>query len=229
MTTQERSNPKKMHTGPHGSVWQFADREQERQMLEPVTRENCGRKLKLIREISGLTRKDLAEALGVVESTVYRLEMAKTKPTQSFMLRLSALMVIGHARYSEMSEVEKEALSGYLGLTQGITAGIGGAIAAISAGTTIGRLSAAGITSGLAAVGGRVLGGLSQKIPVSSLVGSAGLGLIKGIQAICQANRLQCREVDGRYEINPEPVAEAEPSACEETDATKEEKGKHKK
>ena len=55
------------------SVWEFEDEEQREKMLEPITRENCGDKLKLKREVSGLSRRELAAVIGVAESTIYRL------------------------------------------------------------------------------------------------------------------------------------------------------------
>lgn len=158
----------------------------------------------LIRDVSGISRRDLARVLGVAESTIYRLETGKTQPTMDFMLRLSALVAIGHARFSKMSDTEKEKISEYIGATGGITAGIGGAIGAISASGVVAGLSAAGITSGLAALGGSMLGGIAVVATIPIAAGFAGYGLVKGIKAICKANRLDCNEVDGHWELVPE-------------------------
>jgi hypothetical protein len=120
------------------------------------------------------------------------------------MLRLSGLVAIGHAKYSKMSESDKEKVSEYIGATGGIAAGIGGAIAAISASGAVAGLSAAGITSGLAALGGSMLGGLAVVAVIPVVAGAAGYGLIKGIKAICDANRLDCKEIDNHWEIVPQ-------------------------
>ncbi len=186
------------------SVWDFSDVKQQEAMLEPITQENCGVKLRLIRDVSGMSRKDLAIVIGVAESTIYRLESGNTLPTMDFMLRLSALVAIGYARFSNMSESEKKKLAEYINVCGGVKSGIGGAIGAIAAsGVEIG-LSAAGISSGVAALGGVVLGScaLVASIPLSA--GFAGYGLAKGIKAICDANRLNCKEVDGHWELTPE-------------------------
>ncbi len=192
------------------SVWEFEDEDQKREMLEPITRENCGTKLKLVREVSGLSRKDLAEVIGVAESTIYRLEKRHTLPSASFMLRLSGLVAIGYAKYSKMSEADKEKVSEYIGAVGGVTAGIGGAIGAISVSGAVAGLSAAGITSGLAALGGTMLGGLAVVATIPMAAGAAGYGLVWGIKQICKANTLACKEVDGHWEIVPKAPEDAE-------------------
>jgi DNA-binding XRE family transcriptional regulator len=186
------------------SVWEFDSEEQKDAMMESLTQENCGKKLHLIRDVSGMSRRDLARVIGVAESTIYRLETNKTLPTMEFMLRLSALVAIGHARFSKMSTAEKEKISEYIGTTGGIAAGVGGAIGAISASGVVAGLSAAGITSGLAAIGGTMLGGIAVVATIPLAAGFAGFGLVKGIKAICEANRLDCKEVDGHWELTPE-------------------------
>jgi len=196
------------------SVWEFETEEQKEAMLEPITPENCGKKLRLVREVSGLSRRDLAKVLGVAESTIYRLETKKTLPTTDFMLRLSALVAIGYARFSKMSEKDREKISEYIGAGGGMAAGIGGAIGAISASGAIPGLSAAGITSGLAALGGSMLGGIAVVATIPVAAGFAGYGLVKGIKAICEANKLKCKEVDEHWELVPKN-ADAEDSATE--------------
>ena len=186
------------------SVWEFESEQQKDEMLEAITQGNCGEKLRLVREVSGLSRRELAEVVGVAESTIYRLETKKTLPTTDFMLRLSGLVAIGHARFAKMPEKEKEKISEYIGATGGVAAGVGGAIGAISASGAVAGLSAAGITSGLAALGGTMLGGIAVVAVIPVAAGFAGYGLVKGIKAICEANRLDCKEVDGHWELVPE-------------------------
>jgi len=192
------------------SMWEFEDEDQKREMLEPITPENCGTKLKLVREVSGLSRRNLAEAIGVAESTIFRLEKKQTMPSDDFMLRLSGLVAIGYAKYSKMSEADKEKVSEYIGAAGGIAAGVGGAIGAISVSGAVAGLSAAGITSGLAALGGSMLGGLAAVAAIPVAAGAAGYGLVKGIKAICKANRLGCKEIDGHWELVPKAFGNTE-------------------
>ena len=188
------------------SVWEFESEEQKQAMLEPINEANCGAKLKLVRDVSGISRRELAKVLGVSESTICRLETKKTKPTNDFLLRLTGLVAIGRAKYSQLSDKDKETISEYIGTAGGVAAGVGGAIGAISASGAVAGLSAAGMTSGLAALGGgAMLGGIAVVATIPVAVGAAGYGLVKGIKAICEANRLYCTEVDGKYEISLMP------------------------
>lgn len=188
------------------SVWDFESDKQKKAMEEAITAENCGDKLRLVRDVSGLSRRDLAKSIGCAESTIYRLETKKTTPTADFMNRLRGLVLIGHNKWSKMSAEEKEAVSEAIGAAGGFAAGIGGSIAAVSTAGYAG-LSAAGITSGLAAIGGgSMLGGVAVVAAIPAAVGLGGYGLVKGIKAICEANKLKCKEVDGRYEITPATV-----------------------
>lgn len=194
------------------SAWDYESDEQKQAMEELITKENCGDKLRIVRDVSGLSRRELAKVIGCAESTIYRLETKKTVPTPDFTNRLRGLVLIGHNKWSKMTATEKEAVSEAIGAAGGFTAGIGGSIAAVSAAGYAG-LSAAGITSGLAAIGGgSMLGGIAVVAAIPAAVGLGGYGLVKGIKAICEANKLNCKEVDGRYEITPAP---AEPAFAE--------------
>jgi DNA-binding XRE family transcriptional regulator len=204
MTTKDRNSDGINPEEPIPSVWDFKDENQKKLMLEPITKENCGAKLKLVRDVSGLSRRQLAKVIGVVESTICRLENGNTHPNSEFMLRLRGLFAIGIAKYSKMSENEKEHLSEYIGVGGGIVAGVGGAIGAISASGAVAGLSAAGITSGLAAIGGSMLGGLAVVAIIPVAAGAAAYGLIKGIKAICKANQLDCKKVQDHWEIVPQ-------------------------
>lgn len=185
-------------------MWDYEDEGQKFAMEEPVTADNCGAKLKLVREISGMSRKELASVLGCSETTISRLETGKTSATPDFLARLSALTVIGHHKFKNLSEAERTALGETLGAAGGVISGVGGAVAAVSAAGSVGGLSAAGITSGLAAIGGgTLLGGIGAIAAIPVAAGLAGYGLVKGIKTICDANDLSCSEVDGRYEIAP--------------------------
>jgi DNA-binding XRE family transcriptional regulator len=187
---------------------QYESDEQRDAMEEPITLENCGQKLRLLRDVSGISRRELAQIIGTSETTISRLETKKTTPTQEFMNRLRALVVIGFYKFKDMSEAEKETLSEAVGAAGGVVAGVGGAFAAVSASGAVAGLSVTGITSGLAALGGSMLGGLAVVAVIPVAVGLGGYGLVKGIKAICDANRLSCTDIDGRYEIKPEEPEE---------------------
>ena len=191
------------------SDWKYDSDTQRAAMAEEVTDQNCGEKLKLIRSLAAVTRRELAAILGTSESTIARLETEKTLPTADFMNRLRALAVIGFHKFSAMSAGEKEAISETLGAAGGATAGIAASIAAVSASGTVAGLSVTGITSGLAALGGSMLGGLVVVAAIPVAVGIGGYGLVKGIKAIVEANNLNCQDVDGKWEITMKDVTPA--------------------
>lgn len=187
-------------------MWEYENEDQKRVMEELITTANCGQKLKLVREVSGLSRKELADILGCSETTVFRLETDKSKATEEFIFRLRALTVIGYHKFKSLTDAEKGTLAETLGAAGGAATGVAGSIAAVSAAGSVAGVSAAGITSGLAAIGGgSMLGGIGIIAALPLAVGLAGYGLVKGIQAICFANDFDCNVVDGRYEIVASP------------------------
>ena len=183
------------------NAWDWDNEEQKRKMEEEVTKDNCGEKLKFIRELLGISRKELAKTLGVRESTIGRLERIKTFPSQDFMNRLQGLQSIGYATFKKMSKAEKEKVSEFIGTGAGVAGGVGASVAAVSAAGSVGGLSAAGITSGLAAIGGSMLGGIVAAACIPIAAGALGYGAIKGVKKICEANNLSCEEFDDRWEI----------------------------
>lgn len=181
--------------------WRFKDKAQEEAFMEPLTPENCGKKLLLVRDITNLTRRELAQIIGCSESTLSRIERGASLPTKDFLSRLTGLVTIGYYKYSRLTNSEKEKISEAIGASGGAAAGVGGALAAISASGLVPGLSAAGITSGLAAIGGSMLGGLAVVAVIPIATAAAGYGLVKGIKAICESNRLSCTAVDDKFEI----------------------------
>jgi DNA-binding transcriptional regulator YiaG len=184
-----------------GDTWHWANEHQKKIMEEELTSKNCGKKLKIIKDVSGITTKEFAKILGVREWTLYRLEKSVTKPTQDFLNRLHALQVIGFEKFRSLSDSEKGSIAERIGTGAGIGAGVGASIMAISGAGTVSGLSAAGITSGLAALGGTMLGGIAVVACIPVAAGFIGYGVAQGIKKICEANDLTCKEVDGRWEI----------------------------
>ncbi len=171
------------------------------EFLDSITADNCGEKLTLIREAMLMTRRELASVMGCSEATISRIEARKTKPTKDFMNRLLALVFIGHAKFKSLNSNQKDTLLEYISATGAAGAGISAALSAVSASGTVVGLSAAGVASGLSAIGGTFLGGVALVASVPVAAGLASFGIVKGIKAICESNKLNCKEVDGRFEI----------------------------
>ena len=191
------------------SAWDFESEKQRKEMLEPITKDNCGDKLSLVREVSGLSRRELAKTLGVKESTIGRLENKKTLPSQDFLSRLQGLQVVGYATFKRLSETDKEKISEFIGTGAGVAGGVAASVAMISTAGSVGGLSAAGITSGLAAIGGSMLGGIVAAALIPVAAGALGYGAIKGIKKICESNKLSCKELDDRWEIRRKDAQES--------------------
>lgn len=180
---------------------EFKSEEQKQAFTEEISQDNCYSKLILIRDELNMTKRDLAKVIGCSESTISRIESKKTKPTKDFMIRLQCLVLIGYSKYSSLSEKDKKTLNEYLAAAGGALSGTAGAIGLIATSGGIAGLSAAGVLSGLSAIGGTAAAGLGIVASIPVAAGLAGFGIVKGIKSICEANDLNCKEIDGRYEI----------------------------
>lgn len=171
------------------------------ELMEELNAENCGEKLKLLKTSLLINNRELAKTLGCSEATISRIESGKTKPTAEFLNKLLALVFIGHSKYNSMSKQERSKILEYTGALGGAGVGAGVALAGASASGAVAGLSTAGVASGLAVVGGAVLGGGAIVASLPAAIGLVSFGVLKGIKSICEANKLDCTEVDGQFEI----------------------------
>lgn len=189
--------------------WETMNKEdRDKCFKEEVTKENCGEKINFVRWASGkISKREFASVIGVSEATIRRLEANQTQPTDEFMSRIAAVCVIGISKFGKLKEAEKERVSEGIGSAGGVIAGVGGALGAVSVAGSVAGLSAAGMTSGLAALGGgAMLTGIGVVAAIPVATGLAGYGLVRGIKRVCEANKLNCKEVAGKWEIsNPGP------------------------
>ena len=168
-------------------------------MLKSVTRENCGRILKELRQKFGsVSVAELAKILGVSRSTVMRIEAGQTLPSDELLNRLKAIQVIGISKFRTLSEKDKARFSELIEevgedpevFKKTIRDGM------------VKELTPAGILAGLGTIASASLNvstSIVSSIPVFSSL--AGYGLVKGLKAILEANNLECTENDGRWEI----------------------------
>ena len=156
------------------------------------TQDEVGEALRVVRDQTGISRRELAERLGCSASTVTRLETGETLATTEMYNRLQALMVLGQ---NYLGGAAAEAAAGAAG-------GVAGATAAVSAAGTVGGLSAAGMTSGLAALGlGSMATGIGVVAAIPIAAGLASYGVIKGLKSLIAANKLDCEAIDDVLEI----------------------------
>ncbi len=168
-------------------------------MLKSVTRENCGHILKELRERFGrMSVAELAGILGVSRSTVMRIEAGQTYPSDDLLNRLKAIQVIGISRFKTLSEKDRARFSGLIkeiGEDPEVFAGV-------VTDRMVKELTPAGILAGLGTIAAASLNAstaIVSSIPVFSSL--AGYGLVKGLKGILEANRFECAEKNGRWEI----------------------------
>ena len=119
------------------------------------------------------------------------------------------MMELGFKRFSKLSRAEREKLSGALGTVGGGTIGFASITATVSSLGTVTGLSAAGISSGLTALGGFVSGGMAAGVAVAAAIPAAaavvGYGIIKGIKGLIRWHKLNKKERDSAWEIRRLP------------------------
>jgi HSP20 family protein len=164
-------------------------------MPEYVTRENCGKVLKALRQRFGISVADLAKTLGVARSTIMRIEAGQTVPSDDILNRLKAIQVIGISRLQGLSEAEKQQF------LEGIE-GMGEHPELFARGGMFTDLTPAGILAGLGTIASASLNisaSVVSSIPVLSSL--AAYGLVKGLKSILEVNNLSCVEKEGVWEI----------------------------
>jgi len=164
--------------------------------LEPIDRQNCGRKLAEIRrELGDMSREVLAKLLGVSRSTIMRIEDGRTLPSDEFLSKLRAFHELGVLWWKNLAERDRP---GFARLLDEL--GVDEKTAReFFKGDTVKKFSLMGVVTGLGTIGMLSAGmRASLSLPLPLLLG---YGIARGIKSILEANALRCTEVDGRWEI----------------------------
>jgi hypothetical protein len=161
---------------------------EQNKTVERITNETCRIFLAAMMDHENFTTRDAAKAIGCGESTVQRILVGQTMPSDEMLKQIGIMAAIGFGKYKKLSEADKEKISETIGAVGGGILGFGSITAAVSAAGTVAGLGAAGIASGLAAIGAIVGGGMVAgiltvaAIPIAA--GAFGYAIIKGIKAI---------------------------------------------
>jgi len=123
-----------------------------------MNRQNFAPIVKAFLEKNALSVRKTARAIGCSEPTLNRLLEQKTFPSDEMLRQAGTMIEIGFSRFSKLSRAEKEKISEIIGTGGGGAVGFASITATV--GVVGGGLSAAGISSGLATLGGLVLGGM---------------------------------------------------------------------
>ena len=150
---------------------------------EGINAENCRVLLAGYMEKKDISVSKISKAIGCSNATTTRILAGETLSTIEFVKQLGILIELGYATYAKLSGSEKEKISETIGAIVGGVLGFGAITTAINASGTVAGLSAAGITSGLVAIGaGGMIGGILTLAAVPIAAGAAVYGIIKGIK-----------------------------------------------
>jgi len=156
---------------------------------------------------SDIKAKDAAEVIGCPEASIVRILAAQTLPSDEMVEQIELMMKLGFPQYAEYSKLSKadrhkfsENTSKFLSGASGFWA-IGQAISAAG----VAGLSGAGVTSGLAAIGTIVGGGMVAGVGVTAAIplatGYLGWKGVQKVQKFNDARNLHKVTFDQRWEI----------------------------
>jgi transcriptional regulator with XRE-family HTH domain len=172
--------------------------------LEAISRENFRGLLAIFMEKNGLTVKKVAKAITCSVATLNRLILGKTLPSDEMLRRVGTMFGLGFDRYSKLTKAEKENISEAIGAVGGGILGFGTITGAISSLGAVSGLSAAGISTGLAALGSIVGGGMVAGVSVLATIpigaGAIGYGIVKAVKAYCEKYQTDQDEYDPFWE-----------------------------
>ena len=123
--------------------------------MDSINRQNCRLLLAAFLESNGLNVRQVAKAVGCPTASLMRIIACKTQPSDELLKQLGVMMEIGFERYDNLTAAEKETISETIGAIGGGVLGFASISATISSLGAVAGLSAAGVTSGLGALGAR--------------------------------------------------------------------------
>jgi hypothetical protein len=174
-------------------------------MMNQFTRDNSRVFLAAFIEENDLNVRQVSKAIGCSEATLIRILAARSLPSDEMIKQIGIVIELGFDSYSKLSNAQKEHISESIGTIGAGILGFGSITAAISSLGTVSGLSATGITSGLAALGNVVRGGMAAGVIVAAAIpiaaGAAGYAIIKGVKHLANEWQLNVTDIDERWEI----------------------------
>lgn len=173
-----------------------------RMYMEELNRQNFSKQLSGFIEDEDLSCRQVAKAIGCSEATICRLCPERSTWASDEMLnRAKVMLYLGFRQYSKLSESQKRTIEEKaVGLGGGV-ASIGAIAFAVNSMGLVTGLSAAGITSGLAAIGGTMMGGVMVAAAAPVAVGAVGYGVVRGMKHVLDNQKLSKISIDLRWEI----------------------------
>lgn len=172
--------------------------------MDKLNRSNFGYTLTQLTKAQKVTEKQIAKAIGCSYKTIERLTGGKSYPSDEMIKQGGTMILLGYERYSKLSSAEKEKISEKIGTIGGGVLGFGSITAVVSS-LGFAGLSAAGVTSGLAALGAIIGGGMVAGITVAAAIpvsaAAVGYGAIKGIKALVTHYKFSQEGLDPIWEL----------------------------
>jgi hypothetical protein len=172
-------------------------------MMNQLTPDNSRLLLAAFIEENDLNVRQVSKAIGCSESTLVRILAARSLPSDEMIKQIGIMIELGFVSYSKLSNAQKERISESIGTLGGGILGFGSITAVVSS-LGFSGLSAAGITSGLAALGTVVSGGMAAGIIVAAAIpiaaGAAGYAIIKGVKYLANEWQLNVTDIDEHWE-----------------------------
>lgn len=181
--------------------------------MKELNRNNFAAKFGSFLDRFKIPARSAAAAIGCSEATmnrllgreVHRLLKKSSLPTDEMLRQAGMMMAIGYIRYSKLSRAEKQKISETIGTLVGGTVGLASISTTIAGLGSVAGLSAAGITSGLAAMGGVVGGGMVVGVAVAAVipvaVGAVGFGVGTGIKQAWKQVALNSTNFNADWEM----------------------------
>lgn len=148
---------------------------------------------------------DVASAIYCPRSSVERILMGVSLPSDAMMKQGGLMIYLGIEDYSKLSDAQKEDLAEQIGAIGGGVIGFGAIGAAVGAMGVVGGVGAAGIAAGLGAMGGIVGGGMAAGIAVAAgipvALGAAGFGAAKVTKHFIKESYLGSNDFDPKWEV----------------------------
>jgi hypothetical protein len=173
--------------------------------MNELNRDNFRILLAAFMEKQELPVRRIAGAIKCSEATLQRLLAHRTQPSDEMLRQGAFLIELGFERYSRLSTAEREKLSTALGAIGGGVIGFGSVTATVGAMGSVAGLSAAGISSGLGAMGAIVSGGMAAGVAVAAAIPIAaagmGYGIIRAVKYFVSEQQLNAKAHDPQWEI----------------------------
>lgn len=175
--------------------------------MNAISRDNFRSLLSAFIDKEAVRPRKTAARIGCSEATFCRVLSGETLPSDKMLKQGAIMFELGFKRFSKLSKAEREKISEALGTVGGGTLGFASITATVSTLGTVTGLSAAGISSGLTALGGLVSGGMAAGVAVAAAIpvaaAGSGYGIIKGVKALIRRHKLNKKGFDPVWEFSP--------------------------